>query len=364
MRTAPIAMMLGLAALSSLACNLIIGLSGEPALSDAAFGDGQGGDGGSCGGKDCLGGACVNGVCQPALVEGNQGGPIFIAQYGSQIYWTDAIGNTVGAADKLDGSTSIFAGNANNPFGIGADDSGVYIANSDTVWQCPLAGCPSPVTVFDAGSGNTDLALGGGLALWLDTGNQVIHSMPEPKGPIGLAAPTSSGISNVDDLKRLTTDGANVYWSETFDDVIMKAPIGKTPSTTLFTVSSGSDPSAVHYDSGVLYFATLGASNGTGTIVAGALDGSGTMTTLAASQHYPYTIATDATYVYWTAEGDAPNYTGGAIFRCAKSGCGGNPDQLASNLTDARGIAVDDVALYFVTYETGNGDGKVWRLAK
>ena len=134
-------------------------------------------------------------------------------------------------------------------------------------------------------------------------------------------------------------------------------------------MSAGSAPSALLIDTAVLYFTTFGVNNGTGTISSGSPAGTGGAQTLAASQHNPYAITSDQTTIYWTAECDFDTSENvvmntGGVLSCAKTGCGGSPTVLATGLTDARGIAVDDVAIYFATFETGNGDGKIWRLAK
>jgi hypothetical protein len=368
------------------ACGAILGLS-EPTL-DNSIGDGGGGGGdgactsttsdplncGTCG-HDCLGGACMAGQCQPFLLAKNQAGPFMVTQFADRVFWTDFEGSTVQSADKVDASMNLIASGTNGadmPIGLAVDDSGVYFANngtSGTVLACSNpANCQVATTLFDAGFGNSDLALNGGDVYWLQSYGDEVDRVPITGGNYQTLAMTDTN-SNAALLARIATDGQFIYWSETNNDIVRRKSLtGGTP-TTIYTVSSGSAPSALLLDTGVLYFATFGVNNGTGTIASGSPDGTGGAQTLAASQHNPYALASDSEAIYWTAECDFDTSENvvmgtGGVLSCAKAGCGGNPTVLATGLSDARGIAVDDVAIYFATFETGMGDGKIWRLAK
>jgi hypothetical protein len=358
------------------ACNLIIGLRGEPTL-DASIGDAQPG---SDTGSDASAEADACATCMPVAIASGLPGPFLLAQYGTELYWTDLVTSTVETASKsqVDGSAGLFAVAAGNYFGIAADDSGVYFTDlspGGAVYGCPLPGCPSSISQFTlyaiGGMTNTDIQVNGGWLYWLQADGDEIDRMLEADAnavPQKVATTATTSTTGLAYLSRIATDGTRMYWSEAVDGRILTKPITSGANATLFTFPAGTSPSAIHYDTGVLYFATFTGNNGSGIVYYGSPDGGGGAQPLASNQKYPYAIATDTQYVYWTTEGDFPAdggaASGGGVFRCAKSGCGGNPQQLASNLTDARGIVVDDTAIYFTTYGSGNNDGAVWRLAK
>lgn len=344
---------------SALACSAILGLQ-EPTVDNTI--EGGGGDG-SNGGDGGTGNAVV--------LASNQGGPFMVAQFGSRVVWTNFIGNTVTSADKYDGSTSLVAANplADSPLGLVVDDGGIYFANSGssgTVLHCAGATCSASDVIYDGGFTNTDLARNASFLYLLQADGDEIDQMgTDGAGRKSIATTDTNNFGRL--LSRIATDGTNIYWSETFNDKILRAPISGGTPQTIFTASTGGQPSALLIDGSTLYFAVLGADNGQGTVSSSNLDGTGVQT-LAASQRFPYALAMDANYIYWTTEGDIDTngkaLGNGGVFRCSKSGCGGNPDSLVSNLTDTRGIAVDDTAIYFATFETGSGDGKIWKLPK
>jgi hypothetical protein len=334
-------------------------------------------DGGVEGGcaHDCLGGACVSGMCQPIALVKNLHGPITLTQMSDRVFWTDYSPHDptfadIASADKVDGGLNVLAGYpiADGPWGIVADDSNVFVANSgaaSTILRCTPNVCDQSSVLYDGGVQPTVVALAGNFAYWMEPYVNSISRMPKGGGAVqSLAQPNTS--SPDAEFACIVSDGTYVYWSEPDNDKIMRQAVAAQPET-VFTLAAGSFPSALLIDSGVLYFTAGGSTVGTGYIGYGNPDGSGGAQILAQNQRTPWTIVTDATYIYWTNEGEFDQnnkpLNDGTVSRCEKTSCK-TPVELANNLADPHGLVVDDTALYFATTATGFADGTIWRLAK
>jgi hypothetical protein len=254
------------------------------------------------------------------------------------------------------------------PWGITADDTKIYVANSggaSTVLGCLPDQCTLGGVLDDGAVQPTNVALSGNFLYYMQPFIGQIFRVPKSGGAVQDLATTS--FFNGDELFAfVASDGTYVYWSEPNNDKIRRQAVAAQP-TDVFALPAGSFPSILLIDGTTLYFVAQGSGNGDGIIGYGNLDGTGGAQTLASKQQLPWGLAVDATYIYWTTSGtygnnNVPNGDGG-VYRCEKTNCT-TPTQLAGNLADARGIAVDDHAIYFTTYATGQSDGTIWRLAK
>jgi hypothetical protein len=89
-------------------------------------------------------------------------------------------------------------------------------------------------------------------------------------------------------------------------------------------------------------------------------------TVLVGNLSKPQKLAVDSTSVYWTDLAD------GAIYKCATSGCGGDPLKprtpvtLATGQIQPRGIAVDATSIYWTNSAALSpiGSGSVMKCAK
>ncbi len=342
-----------------------------PQCSSTPSPGGDAGDGGGEAGcaKDCLGGACNAGTCAPVAMVTKQSGPIWLAQLGNQVFWSDYNGNDVTSADKFDAAVHVLAGDPliDQPWGIVADDTKIYVVNegTGTVLGCGPDQCDLSSVLYDGGLQPTVAAVAGNYVYWMEPYLDSISRTPKTGSFVqSLASPdTSNGDAQ---FACIASDGTYVYWSEPANDKIRRQAVAGNPAD-VFALTAGAFPTALLVDGTTLYFVAQGSGNGDGLIGFGNLDGTGGPQTLAGSQQLPWAITTDATYIYWTTSGtfaseDVPNGDGG-VYRCEKTNCT-TPVQLAGSLMDARGIAVDDRAIYFTTYATGTGDGTIWRLAK
>jgi hypothetical protein len=341
--------------------------SPSPASNDA--GSDAGGEGGGCS-HDCLGGACNAGMCAPVAIASKLNGVVNLAQMTDRVFWTEYPGNEIASADKVDASLNVLAGYpiADSPWGIATDDSFVYVVNSgsaSTILRCPPSQCDQSTVLYDGGLQPTVIALAGNFAYWAEPFVDSISRMPKSGGAVQqLATPDTS--NSTAQYACIVSDGTYVYWSEPQNGLIRRQAVAAQPQT-VFTLQGTSFPMTLLIDGTTLYFVATGTSNGAGVIGYGNLDGTGGVQVVAPGQHFPWGLATDATYLYWTTEGDfdakGNPMNNGGVFRCEKTGCT-TPVQLADGLADARGIVVDDTAIYFGTFATGTNDSTVWRLAK
>jgi|SRR5580658_6124393 streptogramin lyase len=103
--------------------------------------------------------------------------PTKVVAYGGQLYWTDLYGSVMTCATPTcDAPSSIAAGEAAGPFGLGVDESGVYWTNSapggGTVVRCVPAGPKRiPKVIARGQTGPYEFALDSVSVYWTDNGS-------------------------------------------------------------------------------------------------------------------------------------------------------------------------------------------------
>ncbi|HEX3344823.1 MAG TPA: hypothetical protein VHS09_09640, partial [Polyangiaceae bacterium] len=144
-------------------------------------------------------------------------------------------------------------------------------------------------------------------------------------------------------------DATDVYMADGAGNIVSCPKSGCGGAPTIVSAGAGSTTMGIAVDATTVYWATLGGA----TILAAPKAGGGPTRTLATGG-YPYEVALDDTYVYWT-DNDGP------IWKVAKTG--GPPIQIADPTTvdsfGPMGIAVDGANVYFET-----SDGKIWQASK
>jgi hypothetical protein len=293
--------------------------------------------------------------------------PLFMAQGPDDVYWTSIAGDEVRRANKFDGGTAQFGGGVvvDQPFGIAADDNAVYFANygsSGTVVRCPFSGCTAQSILFDAGTQASAITINANFLYWLQPFFDEIDRMPATGGSaVAVASPDTA--NNFSGRAWLASDGTYAYWSEPKNGTIMRQTQSGNPETVAGNIVL---PMRIRLDGGNIYYVAGGSGNHDGAVgfISASAD-AGVPQTFSTTEQNPWDLTVDATYVYWTTEGDFSGATpvgNGAVYRAPKGG--GTIEQLAGNLSDTRGIVVDDRAIYFATAAKSNADGTVWRLAK
>jgi hypothetical protein len=167
------------------------------------------------------------------------------------------------------------------------------------------------------------------------------------KVPVGGGTPVAIA-SGVDTPFGLAVDGTNVYFTTIGNaHAVMVVPVtGGTPAV----FAKGTSPWAITVQGDHVYWTDDGSVFSAPKSGVGA----GGPTALATGQSFPFSIAADASNVYWTnASGD------GALLSVPSTG--GTPKTLASAIGMAR-LAIDASNAYLSTPGPSSNDGAILRL--
>ncbi|HEX8790222.1 MAG TPA: hypothetical protein VF765_04670 [Polyangiaceae bacterium] len=232
-------------------------------------------------------------------IASGQPTPYYLAINQAGVYW---LGNTVMMAPLDGGAPTTLSGVGNG--GIAADSANVYFVGFPDVFEVPLDGGPGGS--LGTGVTNDSITVGASAVFgtYGNSGGMTLVAVPLD----GSGTRTLAQTSAPSNCYGLASDSESVYWSNFAGSApIMRTPIDGGPSTVLAM----------------------------GSIVFG--------------------VAVDATYVYWAETGS------GNIWRVRK--CGGPATTVATGITGANQIALDDKNLY-VTTGLHDPSGGVARVAK
>jgi CUB/sushi domain-containing protein len=237
---------------------------------------------------------CSSGRCL-ITIAANENTPVGITTDATSIYWTTLAGSTKKAPIGGGPPTEITSGMAYG-WGITVDSTNVYWTGDSYVRKAPLSG--SPVSNFATGYVN---------------------------------------------IAWVFSNGTNVFWNNTgtspsfTDSSLMKMSTSGGPATPLAT---GAVIGAFAVDASYVYYIKRTPSVANSGQILRVSQAGGAATPLASGQAFPYAIATDGSYLYWT-NGDLKNLVKMSI-------SGGAVTPLASSVLEL-GVTTDGSYVYYAT---------------
>jgi hypothetical protein len=261
------------------------------------------------------------------------------------VYWSNAglgvgVGTTIGRAD-LDGSgiDDSFVPDASGEAGIAIDGSYIYWANdgANAIGRSNLDGSdPDPTFIPDATSGHDAapdfVTTDGTYIYWTDGQRYVGRAALDG----GVAQPHFLDVGPGSFAAGIAVSSGTVYVAGSAEIVSIQDSAGSTPVQILTSVNTTFLGLAILGDE--LYFSELG---GPGNGVWSATT-SGTRLTQLIDVPFPGGVATDGTYLYWSA--NTPSFDAGTIGRALLASSGltmidptfiagsGNPDGVAADM--------------------------------
>ncbi|AUX26362.1 hypothetical protein SOCEGT47_069230 [Sorangium cellulosum] len=174
---------------------------------------------------------------------------------------------------------------------------------------------------------------------WANSGDGTVMRAPKAGGD---AVPFASEQSPQD----IAVDGTYVYWTN-FNGQVMKAPVdGSGAPIELF--AGPQTPDGIGLDGAHVYW----VNRTDGEVRRAPIDGPGTASALLHDGPANATdIAVDATHVYWT------NFETGEVLKLSKDGSDSAPTVIAGGESSPFGVAVDSAFVYWAN----NGSGEVRR---
>lgn len=299
---------------------------------------------------------------QPQILAGPYRAPAGIAVDATSVYvalYGESRIVKIPLAGVSDGGQEVtIASQQSQPNRVAVDGSNVYW----TLYRAPLAGLPDAGSPFLVGSSAKpwNLALDGDNVFWTDvsygqSNGTVFRSLRTglPEGGPLVVAPGAAASYGV------AVRGGYVYWADSLGGRVLRAS------------PDGSTQTELVRGEGTVYFVAVNDTTvywTTDTEVrsapAGGLPDGGAAHVVATGQKRPWSIALDATSIYFTTVGGAQTMDG-TVARCPLAGCpGGVTKPLADHLDHPDGIALDDSSIYWTNGGDGQLDGMVMKLVK
>ena len=299
----------------------------------------------NCGrcGHDCLGGTCAAGRCQPVRLAIDRSNLLWMAVDATHVYFYENGLQRIARVAKTGVTVEIVSGTPGGYPPAALDETNIYLN---------VAGGVRVVPKSNLGQGSMILA--GYAAIAADADN--VYAVPSPQTSggiiIGRSAKPGGAVQPIGNatIGDVTTQDKDFLYVASYDGIRKLDKRGSAPDAApspLFTPAV--EPGDVAVDAKYVYY----ASAATGAIKRVPKQG-GTADVLASGVDAPNTVAVDGSGIYFTSE------EAGLILSCPLTGCLGDPVVLAERQAQPHALAVDDVAVYWITRRGGT----VMRVAK
>ena len=333
----------------------------------------------NCGrcGHDCLGGACTAGKCESVVVRGGLENPTDLALDAANVYVTVRGSGTVLRIAKADGKTDVLASGHDEARGIALDGQTLFWSNNDFdgdggddywggVWACTLPAC-ADIRLVTLGDHAANVRFVDGFLYFAENNNSAVVRV-RPDGT------TRTNVASATKPWSVAADGKHVYFSSN-TNFLQRSLLDGGSQEDVGPLEYGGVAGFVTVDDERVYWAYAEFDE---TTQRGHVLSALKSNPAAPKEEYgtenvgSMGVAVDATTLYWTNEGrydttTFENQKNGAVLACPKAGCGGAPPiVLQAGLTAPGAIAVDDQAVWFLTFGTkqGSADGELRKIAK
>jgi hypothetical protein len=318
---------------------------------------------------DCFGGACEAGRCKPVQIMFPPGRPFALGQDAANLYFASSADGKVYRLPKFDTANPVAQPVLvkevpnNDGYELLVDGTSLYVGTATDVQTLKTDGTGLHTVATSARP--SGLAADATKLYWVANNadpervetalksatNAPGTQLPGPARDAGAAV--GDGVVHV--------DGADLYWTEGDSGNIGRCKLPGCTQAVNF-ISGVQSPIAVATNSTTLFY--LAFDEGTLYQVPKNAAAPATGTLVVRNQALPAVVISDDKDVYWINYGFVPDRTDGAVRHCPVVGgkvqCAGDGEVLFSTTDMARGLVMDDKAVYW-TVEFG---GAIYRLAR
>lgn len=325
---------------------------------------------GRCG-HDCLGGTCTAGKCGPVTLASGLVNPNTIALDAMNVYTTTYGDGRVLRVAKDGSSTTPLASGMEKSSGVAVAGNVLFWTNADFtfndagawggVFKCTLPACSDRTLVRAYDIPNNLSEVNGNIFVSVRNDAEIRRVNANGTGDI-LIATTNQPFG-------LACDPNHCYYTSAQPNLYRALADGGRGETAVGALDS-SFIGYVTVDADRYYWTYTQENTNKGKVFSGLKsDVAGSKIEYGDNKTGSVGVAVDAANVYWTNSGTftgATSNADGELLTCPKAGCPASGALLlADKLPNPWGVAVDDVAVYWVEYTNANQQtGTVRKVAK